>query len=141
MATLEHPDQSWEAIQRARSGATKNPAPPRGVKYVPENVDLGSQPAKPKYGEPGFEYERPKPPALSREQIFEAMKSAGLDFSELKASLDGLMLQNETLRDENVQLRTRAEAAENALRAVRQSETPKEDIAEAEFENVDPSHE
>lgn len=130
MASLaEHPDQSWEAILRAREGIGRNPAPPRNTPVTP--IDLSGEPGKPKFGQPGFEYPKVTIPPPSKGELLNALRSMGLDFGELQASLDGLMMQNKALLEENKKLKVQAEAAEFAA-----ERTPQEDIAEAEFENI-----
>ena len=137
MGTLSHPDQSWEAIQDARANSTKNPAPPtRGTPIVV--ADAPSEPAAPKPGQPGYAYPPPAKPIPSPEQIMDVLNNMG--FSDMQAAAEGLKLQNEALSAENVQLKTRADAAESALKAGRAVRTSTDGVTDAEFEDIAEAH-
>ena len=136
MSATPHPDQSWEAILNARTHSVKNPAPP--VSHVPfVGEHDASVPEPPKPGQPGYAYPKQER-SLTPEELVDALKAIGFD--DLRSAVEGLRLQNETLREENDQLAARVTAAESALRAARGERTSTDGVTDADFEELPPGH-
>ena len=98
---MAHPDQSWEAILRARESAWPGHHPHEGQTQQADST----------------------PPSLTKEQAFEALKLHGYDIDSLGRAVISMQTELEALKSTNFDLHGRCriaeEAAANAIRELK----------------------